>query len=121
LFAGNASNLASGAKLSTKKLQQPQNNFSFFACQAENPSIHKGFRRFQERKQSGKNFSPGHQCRRTERLKNPFLPLIKYPQPMATFASHRSVQTLQCPLAMSFGEDSIITAAKNCQAKNSRI
>ena len=61
LFAGDTSNLPSGRTLSTSFLQIDENKFSFFSCQARKPYSHKGFRRFQAEKQSGKNFPSGRQ------------------------------------------------------------
>jgi len=61
LFAGNASNLASGENLSKSFCLHPENNFSFFSCQARKPYSHKTFRRFQAEKLSGKNFPSGRQ------------------------------------------------------------
>ena len=61
LFAGDTSNLPIEGTLSTSFLQIGENNFSFFSCQARKPYSHKGFRRFQAEKQSGKNFPSGRQ------------------------------------------------------------
>lgn len=62
---GDTSNLPSGERLSTSFLQIGENNFSFFSCHARKPYSHKGFRRLQAGKLSGKIFPLGHQFRRS--------------------------------------------------------
>jgi hypothetical protein len=62
---GDTSNLSSGRDLSTTFLQIGENNFSFFSCHARKPYSHKGFRRLQAGKLSGKIFPLGHQIRRS--------------------------------------------------------
>jgi hypothetical protein len=62
---GDTSNLSSGRDLSTTFLQIDENNFSFFSCHARKPYSHKGFRRLQAGKLSGKIFPLGHQFRRS--------------------------------------------------------
>lgn len=42
--------------LSIKNIRETENNFSFFACQPQNPTSHKAFPRFHAGKQPGKNF-----------------------------------------------------------------
>ena len=65
LFASDTSNLPGGRDLSTTFLQIGENNFSFFSCHARKPYGHKGFRRLQAGKLSGKIFPLGHQFRRS--------------------------------------------------------
>jgi hypothetical protein len=62
---GDTSNLPGGRDLSTTFLQIGENNFSFFSCHARKPYSHKGFRRLQAGKLSGKIFPLGHQFRRS--------------------------------------------------------
>jgi hypothetical protein len=67
---GNASNLASGRRLSTTIYCKAENNFSLFSCQASNPSNHKGFPRLHARDTSGKYFSPARDSGKIQRGKS---------------------------------------------------
>jgi hypothetical protein len=78
LFAGNASNLASGDSLSTTIYCKAENKFSLFSCQARNPSNHKGFPRLHAKETIGKYFPAARNTGKIRRIKSQAMAAKQY-------------------------------------------